>query len=149
MVNPRSAPATINLRLLSVSGQAIATGSGILNAGSHLSLFVNEMQTFAPGFALPPDFPDSVQFAALEITSTMPISLVGLRIIVNERGETLMTSTRCRSLATAIDSDPRCPPVRRWRRFHEYTDSVEYPRLHRERHHPLSRRYGDVSSYCR
>jgi hypothetical protein len=93
MVNPGSVPVTISLRLLSVSGQVIAAGSGNLNGRSHLSLYVNEMQTFAPDFVVPVDFPDSVRFASLEITSTMPISLVGQRIIVNQRGEPLMTGT--------------------------------------------------------
>jgi hypothetical protein len=106
MVNPGSAPATISLRLLSVSGQVIASGPGSLNGGSHLSYSSMKCKPLR---------------RTLRCRAAAYCPSAGRNAHDNH--------TRCRSLAGAIDSDPRCPAVRRWRRFHEFTDSVEYFRV--------------------
>jgi hypothetical protein len=61
--------------------------------GTHVAKFVTQLQDLAPGFVLPPNFTTVTQFGTLEITSTQPLSILGLRQTTNQRNNSLFTST--------------------------------------------------------
>ena len=57
-----------------------------------MARFIDQLNQIAPNFMLPPGFPSAVLFGSLEISSDQPISVLALRLTVNQRGETLLTT---------------------------------------------------------
>jgi hypothetical protein len=70
-------------------------------------LFLNELHEIAPDFILPSDFPIVQHFGTLEITSDEPISVVGLRLTTNQRGDTLLTTTPAADLTQVPNTPPK------------------------------------------
>jgi hypothetical protein len=93
VVNTGSASATITYTLRDVKGTPLATGHGTLSAGAHFATFIDGLKTVAPDFVLPANFPTETQFASLEMSSDQPLSVLALRMTVNQRSEALFTTT--------------------------------------------------------
>jgi len=51
-------------------------------------------------------FPAATRFGSLEISSSQPVSVVALRLTINQRGETLLTSTPIADLSASLTSSP-------------------------------------------
>jgi enterochelin esterase-like enzyme len=81
--------ANIKYTLRNTDGSPIATGQGILAAGIHNAVFINQLNKVAPDFVLPSSF----GFASLDIVSDQPLSVIALRMTTNQRGEQLYTTT--------------------------------------------------------
>ena len=63
----------------------------MLGGNKHIALLIDQLNTVFPEFDFPPDFGTSIGFGTLEFLSTQPVSIVGLRIILYQRDETLMS----------------------------------------------------------
>jgi len=59
----------------------------------------------APDFKVPPDFATKTQFGTLEILANPPISVLALRLTVNQRKETLITATPTADLDSPSSSE--------------------------------------------
>ena len=102
IVNRGGATATITFSLRDVTGTTLlATGQASMAPGSHVAKFVTQLQDLAPGFALPANFTTVTQFGTLEISSTQPLSILGLRQTTNQRNNSLFTSTPIADLTRA------------------------------------------------
>jgi hypothetical protein len=106
IANRGTATATIAYTLRDRNGQVVAIGQGGLPANAHRARFVHQLQDLAPNFNVPANFPTAIQFGSLEITSSQPVSVLGLRLTTNQRGETLLTSTAVADLSRAPASSP-------------------------------------------
>jgi PKD repeat protein len=93
MVNYGSATANVTYSLRNINGEPIASGHGILAAGAHFAKFIDQLKEAAPDFVLPANFQSATQFASLEISSDQPLSVLALRMTINQRGEVLFTTT--------------------------------------------------------
>jgi hypothetical protein len=98
--------ASLTYTLRDRDGQIIATGHGSLPPNAHRAKFVHELQDIAPDFNLPANFSGLIQYGSLEISSTQPVSVLGLRLIVNQRAEALLTSTSVADLSQQLTSSP-------------------------------------------
>src|SRR5262249_8638642 len=99
-----ASPASLTYTLRDRNGQVIATGHGSLPPNAHRARFVHELQGLAPDFVLPANFPTAIQYGSLEISSDQPISVLGLRLTINQRGEALITSTSIADLSQPLTS---------------------------------------------
>jgi hypothetical protein len=93
IANASTSAASLTFTLRDLAGQTIASGTAALSPGQHIAKFVDQLQGFASGFVLPTDFATTIRFATLEVRSGQAFSAVALRLTVNQRGETLLTST--------------------------------------------------------
>jgi len=59
---------------------------------THRARFLNQLQELAPDFALPADFSTITRFGTLDVAADQPLSVLALRMTVNQRGNTLFTS---------------------------------------------------------
>jgi hypothetical protein len=86
IANASSSAASIQLQLFDLSGQfAGFSGSTTVPANGHLAAFLGEL----PGLQ---NLPASFR-GILQVTSSVPITMIGLRIRYNERGDLLMSTT--------------------------------------------------------
>lgn len=85
ITNTSSNPANVRLELINLSGASVSTTTVSLPANAQMSKFLNEL----PGFQT---LNSPIQ-GLLRITSTSPITVVGLRSRINERGDFLITTT--------------------------------------------------------
>lgn len=92
-VNPNTSAAQLTLTLRNTEGAAITSGTMTLAAGEHISRFIAELSLIAPSFVLPSDFAQNGGNGALDVSSSAPISVMALRLTVNQRNETLLTTT--------------------------------------------------------
>jgi YD repeat-containing protein len=106
IVNPGQRAAKIALTLKGVDGGVLAAGSTSIAAGAHVARFVSELSSIAPAFGIPADFASATGFAVLDIDSDQPISTMGLRMTLNQRGEPLFTSTPVSDPSLTPDSSP-------------------------------------------
>jgi len=108
LVNYGSQTADVTYALSDITGAPITTGHGTIQAGENLSCFIDQLKekAEAPDFSLPADFATAIQFGSLEIASTQPLSVLGLRGTMNQRNEFLMTTTPVADLTRDLDSDP-------------------------------------------
>ncbi len=104
--NMGSGTATITYTLRDLGGQVVASGTGSLAKGAHISRYVNQLADILPGFSIPPSFPTSTYFGSLELSSSQPLSVVALRLTTNQRGDTLLTSTPVADLTAQLKSAP-------------------------------------------
>jgi uncharacterized repeat protein (TIGR01451 family) len=104
VVNRGTGAADISYRLRGSAGEVLATGHGALARGTHLALFIHELNQVAPDFILPPDFSTTAGFGTLEINSDQPLSILGLRLTTNQLGETLLTTTPASDLTRSLIS---------------------------------------------
>jgi hypothetical protein len=93
VVNPGVTSASVTYSLRSTNGSVLAVGHGSVPAGAHFARFIDEMNVIAPDFNLPADFPTTTGFGTLELSSDQPLSVLALRMIINQRGEALFTTT--------------------------------------------------------
>src|SRR5262249_36608843 len=93
IANRGTSSANVTYTLRDRNGQTLTTGHGTLPQGAHRAKFVHQLADIAPDFAIPANFPTSVLYGSLEIGSSQPVSVLGLRLTNNQRGETLLTST--------------------------------------------------------
>jgi phosphodiesterase/alkaline phosphatase D-like protein len=89
IVNPGNETAKIKFELRS-SGAIVAQGNSTLPPNQHRALFLNELSQMAFDFILPSAFNGH---GTLDILSDQPLSVVGLRLTTNQRGDTLITTT--------------------------------------------------------
>jgi Leucine-rich repeat (LRR) protein len=94
VANTGSKASDVSYALLNAAGETIATGHGTLAAGKNVACFIDQLkERAAPDFNLPADFQTGVQFGSLEISSSQPLSILGLRGTMNQRNEFIMTTT--------------------------------------------------------
>jgi hypothetical protein len=106
IANRNTSPASLTLTLRNRAGHTIATGHGVLPAGGHRAKFVHQLQDVAPDFNIPANFSTAVQYGSLDISSSLPVSVLGLRLTTNQRGETLLTSTAVTDVARPAGISP-------------------------------------------
>jgi hypothetical protein len=92
-VNSGSASAHVTYTLRDIAGNTISIGHGTLAAGAHFAKFIDQLKSVAPDFVLPANFRAALQFASLEISSDQPVSIIALRMTINQRSEALFTTT--------------------------------------------------------
>lgn len=94
VVNASGSAAHLNFTLRDFSGNPVGSpGNGTLNPNEHRALFINQLDQFANGFRLPPNFAAALQFGTLDVQSDQPISILALRQTTNQRLEALFTTT--------------------------------------------------------
>jgi hypothetical protein len=101
VANYGTATAHITYTLLDSSGLSVATGNGILSAGNHFAKFINQLADVASGFFAP----SNLQFGSLDIFSDQPISIMALRMTINQRDESLYTTTPVADLSHSFTFD--------------------------------------------
>lgn len=104
LVNPSSSDANVAYTLRNASGAVVAGGHGSLAAGAHFAKFVDQLTAVAPDFRLPDDFPTAVQFGSLDVTSDQPLSVLALRLTINQRNEALLTTTPMADMTLPLGS---------------------------------------------
>jgi hypothetical protein len=108
VVNPGAAPANVTYTLRDYSGSILSIGTGTIAPGKHFACFIDELKVRAEAqdFNLPADFPSEIQFGSLEISSSQPVSVLGLRGTMNQRDEFLMTTTPIADLTHPLNKNP-------------------------------------------
>ena len=106
LVNHGSVIAKVIYTLRDKAGAILASGHGTLAGAVHAAKLIGQLNDLAPDFELPDNFPTDIQFGSLDIASDQPLSVLALRITVNQRGETLLTSTPVVDLTQASSSLP-------------------------------------------
>ena len=91
-VNLGGRTAHVLYRLRGVAGQVLSEGEGTIASGAHVSKFVGELKDIS-NFELPEDFGTAEGYGSLEIASDQPLSVIALRLTINQRGDALLTST--------------------------------------------------------
>jgi cyclophilin family peptidyl-prolyl cis-trans isomerase len=105
IVNPSAATSNITYTLRDIQGGTVAIGHGTLGSGAHRARFLNQLQDLAPDFALPATFSASRR-GSLEISADQPISVTGLRMTTNQRGDPLFTTIPVADLTQTRASSP-------------------------------------------
>ena len=93
LVNTNGASVSITFTLRALDGTTLAIGHGSIAANGHAARFIDQLAAIAPDFVLPANFATTRGFATLDIAGSAPLSVLALRLTVNQRGETLLTST--------------------------------------------------------
>ncbi len=108
VVNTNADPANVTYTLRDVTGDILSIGNGTIAAGRHFACFIDELKVRAeaPDFIIPADFPTAIQFGSLEIASSQPLSMLGVRGTMNQRNEFLMTTTPVANLTHPLDKNP-------------------------------------------
>lgn len=106
VVNCGTAAANVTFTLRHWTGATLATGHATVARGAHFAKFINQLKAVAPDFNIPGDFPTVTQFGSLDITSDQPLSILALRLTVNQREETLLTSTPIADLTNPLGNMP-------------------------------------------
>ena len=102
IVNRGTAIASLTYTLRDLTGQTLAVGHGTLSIGAHRGKLIQELRDLASDFTLPANFSTSTMYGTLEITSSQPVSVLALRVTVNQRGDVLLTSTPVADLSKAL-----------------------------------------------
>jgi hypothetical protein len=92
VVNPTGQTAHVTWTLRDRQGQAAGIGHGALDPGSQHALFIDEIQELAPDLILPAGYLQAMRFGSLQIDSDQALSITALRMLTNQRGNTLFTS---------------------------------------------------------
>jgi hypothetical protein len=106
IANPGSSAASLTFVLRDGNGLTVATGHGSLPPNGHVAQFIEQLQDVAPDFNLPANFSSAILFGSLDISSDQRLSIVGLRVTTNQRGETLLTSTSLADLSKTATASP-------------------------------------------
>jgi hypothetical protein len=107
IVNMGTSKANLNLLLRDSEGKKIGEGTiPSLDPGCQTANFIDRL---APDFILPENFSSS-GFGSLEITSEQLISVMALRLTINQRGELSITSTPIADLSAVASSQPQFFP---------------------------------------
>lgn len=102
VVNRGAASANVTYTLRDGGGTTLSVGHGNVTSGSHLAKFIHQLNEVAPDFNIPANFATNVQFGSLEIGSDQPLSVLALRLTVNQRGDLLFTSTPVADLTQSV-----------------------------------------------
>jgi photosystem II stability/assembly factor-like uncharacterized protein len=105
-VNPGLLTANVIFTLRDASGSVLASGQSTLPARSQFAKLIHQLQDVATDFTLPDRFDSETGFGSLDITTDQPLSIVGLRLTVNQRSETVLTTMPIADLTRAPSSDP-------------------------------------------
>ena len=106
LVNPNSATANVSFTLRDRTGAMLAVGHGTISGGAHHAKFISQLGDLAPDFKLPDHFSTGIQFGSLDVASDQSLSITALRITVNQRQETILTSTPIADLTRPPDGLP-------------------------------------------
>ncbi len=106
IVNRGAAAANVTYTLRSKTGTPITTGHGKLAGGAHFARFVHQLKEVVPDFDIPGDFSTTAQFGSLDIASDQSLSVLALRLTINQRNETLLTSTPVADMTKPQDNQP-------------------------------------------
>ena len=106
VVNRGGGSASVTYTLRDLNGSVLTTGNGILAQGAHFAKFINQIIDVAPNFSLPADFPTATGFGSLEVSSSQPLSILALRLTINQVGDALLTSTPVADLSQPVPSGP-------------------------------------------
>jgi YD repeat-containing protein len=101
-VNLGRGVANVNLTLRNAQGLTLAGGAIRLATNAHMAKFIDQL---APDFILPNAF-SAVGFGSLEFTSDQPLSILALRMSMNQRGDVLYTSTPIADLTSPLAQLP-------------------------------------------
>jgi hypothetical protein len=101
VVNPSAVTANVTYTLHDTDGSVLVTGHGTLAAGTHRAKFIDQLKDIAPDFVLPPGF---AGIGSLDITSDQSLSVLALRLTINQNGETIMTSIPVADLEKSLPS---------------------------------------------
>jgi hypothetical protein len=106
LANTTSHMATLTFTLRGLNGELLATGHGTLAAGAHVAKFIHQFTELAGDFSLPENFVTETKFGTLEIASDRAISILAMRMSMNQRSEILFTSTPIADLTTSSSTSP-------------------------------------------
>lgn len=106
VANTNDQDTEVTYTLRDPSGNMVAGGSQVLTAGAHFAKFIDQLAEEAPDFELPTDFSSQTGFGTLDLTSTLPLSALALRLTVNQRGEALLTTTPVADLEQNPSNQP-------------------------------------------
>ncbi len=106
VANPGLTTARITLKLRDGNGVILTTGTASLAPMAHTAKFLNQMRDIAPDFSVPPDFAAKTGYGSLEITSDQPVSILALRMTVNQRGDVIYTTTPTTDLTQSQSFSP-------------------------------------------
>jgi pseudomonalisin len=105
LVNRGNSTANIVFTLWDVNGSSVlATGHAALSQNAHIALFIDQLNSFAPDFNLPSSFPTQTGFGTLDILSDQALSILALRLTINQRGDPLLTSTPVADMTQSLSS---------------------------------------------
>jgi hypothetical protein len=102
IINYGSNIAHITYTLFNTSGTATASGQGTLAMGNHFAKFINQLNEVASGFVLPANF----KFGSLNIVSDQPLSVIALMLTMNQRGESVYTTTPIADMNQPLANTP-------------------------------------------
>ena len=94
MVNPNSTAVTVSFYFSDINSQSFGSGSFTMPANSQIAAFVNQ-----------PPFNGGPMNGTMTFSSTLPVGVIALQGITNERGEFLMTTFPVTDLAAPASSD--------------------------------------------
>lgn len=106
VVNYGSATANVTYTLSNLGGVVLTTGHGTIAAGKHLARFIDQFADVASDFNLPSSFENTIQFGSLNINSDQPLSIMALRVTINQRKQFLITTTTVADLTQSPDFGP-------------------------------------------
>jgi hypothetical protein len=106
VVNPSTKTANVTYTLRDINGNILAAGHGTIASKAHFSKFINQLKDVAPDFNLPADFATATCYGSLEITSSQALSIIALRLTINQRGDVLLTTTPIADLTQFTASSP-------------------------------------------
>jgi phosphatidylethanolamine-binding protein (PEBP) family uncharacterized protein len=107
LANPGADIAHITFTLLDGQGRILAVGHGMMPAGAHRALYLDQFQELAPDFSPPADFSTNIRYGTLEVSSDRPMSIMSLRLSYNQRGQMILSSMPLADL----DETPSAAPV--------------------------------------
>jgi len=106
IVNYGSGSANVTYTLRDQNGIPLSLGHGTLPAGEHFAKFINQLQDVASDFLLPSNFQSVARFGSLQIDSDQPISVLAMRMTINQRGEAIFTTTPIADLSQPASYSP-------------------------------------------
>jgi hypothetical protein len=106
VVNNGSSAANVTYTLRGHDGYTLSLGHGTIDPGRHFARFITNLHEVASDFSLPPNFQSAVQFGSLEIDSSQPLSVLGMRITNNQMGQALITTTPTADLTRPASDNP-------------------------------------------
>jgi photosystem II stability/assembly factor-like uncharacterized protein len=92
VVNRGTDVANVTYTLRRSDGYTLSLGNGTIAAGNYFAKFIDQLKDVAPDFNLPSDFQKNVQFASLQIESNQPLSVLALRMTVNQKNQALLAT---------------------------------------------------------
>jgi trimeric autotransporter adhesin len=106
VVNSGSEATNATYTLRDINGATLASGHGAIAAGAHFAKFIDQLKDVASDFALPSDFQNTIQFGSLEISGDHPLSILALRVTINQRNEALLITTPVADLTQPLRLSP-------------------------------------------